>query len=151
VSIDKRRSNRLPLQIPVELSYTDAQGQPRLERTHTLSVDRNGARITTQSHHAAGSMVHLGLLQVGRSAHCRVVWCSPVGGAFEVGVEIATDADLWGIHFAPVATSAEAVAEHYATAFAMLIQILQEKGVLSPGELESRLRGVGYAVNVRRS
>ena len=85
-------------------------------------------------------MIHLGMLQVGRSAHCRVVWCSAVSGAFEVGVEIVTDADLWGLHFAPVAVPVEAVTESYAAAFALLVQILQEKGVLSAGELELRLK-----------
>jgi hypothetical protein len=149
MSVDRRRSNRLPFQIPVEISYTDAQGQPRLERTHTLSVDRNGARIATQSYHPAGNMIHLGLLQFGRSAHCRVVWCSAISGAFEVGVEMATDGDLWGLHFASLATPVEAVAESYATAFAMLVQILQERGVLRPGELESRLKAFGRGATLK--
>jgi hypothetical protein len=150
MTIDSRRSNRLALHVPVEISYTDAQGQHRLERTHTLSVDRNGARIASQSNHPVGSIIHLGLLQAGRSAHGRVVWCSSVSGAFEVGVEIATDDDLWGLHFAPVATPLEAVNESYAAAFAVLVQILQEKGVLGPGELGSRLKGAGYAAKGNR-
>ena len=150
MSLDGRRSNRLPLQIPVEISYADAQGQPCLERTHTLSIDRHGAGIASRSQHPVGSMIHLGVLQMGRSAHCRVVWCSaPVRGGFEVGVEIDGGDNLWGVHFAPVATPSEAVAESYMMGFAMLVQILQEKGVLSPGELESRLKGATSAVNTR--
>lgn len=148
MSIDLRRSNRLPLHIPVEISYADAQGEPRLERTHTLSVDRHGARIASASQHAVGSMVHLAMLQAGRSAHCRVVWCSaPVNGLFEIGVEMDPGINLWGLHFAPVASPPEAVSQSYAVAFAMLVQILQEKGVLGPGELESRLQRAGFTRN----
>src|SRR5258708_2418252 len=103
MSIDGRRTNRLPLQIPVEISYADAQGHSRLERTNTLSVDRHGARIASMMQHPIGSTIHLGVPHIGRSACCRVVWCSaPVGRIFEVGIEMDTDANLWGLHFTPV-------------------------------------------------
>jgi hypothetical protein len=144
MSFDGRRSNRIPVKVPVEIAFADAHGQPRLERTHTLNVDRHGARIISRSQHPVGSMINLGVPQMGRSAHCRVVWCSaPVAGVFEVGLQMEDSVNIWGLHDEPGAVPA--MAAGYLGAFAMLVQILQEKGVLRPGELESRLRGAGAA------
>jgi len=148
MSNETRRSSRLPLKIPVEISYIDAQSQPSLERTHTLVVDRHGARIASRSFHPVGSMIHLGVPHLGRSAHCRVIWCSaPANGIYEVGVEMDADANVWGIHFPDPQPENDLAVQGASTslAVAILVQLLQEKGVLRRGEFEARLSAGSYA------
>ena len=139
MSMDARRTVRLPLVIPVEISYTDRDGQPRLERTQTKDVDRNGARITSRTYHQVGSKINLGITHLGRSAHCRVVWCSaPTNGSFEVGVELETSENVWGVPFDATTWSAGL---DPATALWTLVQILEEKGIVSREELRNRVLG----------
>jgi hypothetical protein len=130
-----RRTSRLQLSIPVEISYTDRNGEPRLERTHTLVIDRHGARIATRAFHQTGAMMHVAIPHLGRSAHCRVVWCSaPANGIFEVGVEMDADANIWGVHFElnePDETAPSSDLE-------LLVEMLVERGVLRRGEFEAR-------------
>ena len=138
MSDQPRRSSRLPLSIPVEISFTDSTGQARLERTHTVVVDRHGARMASRSGHPVGSMIHLGIPHLGRSAHCRVIWCSaPVNGVYEVGVEIDVDSNVWGVHFEPEETQLETASD-----LAILVQMLEEKRVFSRGEFSARRGGV---------
>jgi hypothetical protein len=139
VSIDSRRTVRLPMAIPVEISYTDQNGQPCLERTHTKDVDRHGARFTSRSYHQAGSKINLGITHLGRSAHCRVVWCSaPTNGSYEVGVELESPENVWGVPF-------ESADWHAgldpATALWTMVQILEEKGIMTREQLRARILG----------
>jgi hypothetical protein len=139
MTADARRTARLPLEIPVEISYTDQNGQPRLERTQTKDVDRHGARIVTRSYHREGSKINLGITHLGRSAHCRVVWCSaPVNGTYQVGLELETDENVWGVHF----TSTDwTTGLDPATALWTIVQMLEEKGILTREELRARMAG----------
>ena len=69
--------------IPVEIAYTDQRAQPALERTQTKDIARHG-----------------GIIHLGRSAHTRVVWSSaPINGAYEVGVEVESPENVWGVPF----------------------------------------------------
>jgi hypothetical protein len=139
VSIDARRSVRLPMAIPVEISYTDQSGQPCLERTQTKDVDRHGARFTSRSSHQVGSKINLGITHLGRSAHCRVVWCSaPTNGSYEVGVELETPENVWGVPF-------ESAAWHAgldpAAALWTIAQVLEEQGIMTREQLRDRILG----------
>jgi hypothetical protein len=122
--------------MPVELSYSDPEGRPNLERTHTLDVGRNGARIATRCFHAVGAMIRLGIPHLGRSAHCRVVWCSaPSNGIYQVGVQMETESNVWGIRFEETSVNSELSPD-----LALLLQMLEEKRVLSRGEFQYRRR-----------
>lgn len=137
MGLDNRRTQRIPVSMAIEISYADAQGTPRLERTHTLEVGRNGARLASRSFHQTGSMIHVGIPQLGRSAHTRVVWCSaPANGLYEVGVEMDPSSDLWGLSFEDQA--AQPVMDRD---LALIVQMLESKGFFSPGEFLARRSG----------
>ena len=139
MNIDARRSQRLPLTIPVEIAYTDQNGQPRLERTQTKEVDRHGCRLMSRCYHPEGSKINLGITHLGRSAHCRVVWCSaPVNGMYEVGVELESPENVWGVHFGPSDWTADL---DPVKALWTLVQMLEEKGIISVEELRGRIAG----------
>jgi hypothetical protein len=136
---EPRRSQRVPLSIEVEISHADQLGQPRLERTHTLEVARNGARIATRHFHPVGSMIHLGIPHLGRSSHCRVVWClAPANGVHQIGVEMDADGDLWGVHF-----DREGASSNPDSDLALLVQMLEEKRVFACGEFQARRQSRG--------
>jgi hypothetical protein len=139
VSMDSRRTARLPLVIPVEISYADQNGRPCLERTQTKDVDRHGARLTSRSYHPEGRKINLGITHLGRSAHTRVVWCSaPINGFYEVGVELESPENVWGVQFETPTWTSDL--DPVATLWT-LVQILEEKGIITREEL--RARGAG--------
>jgi hypothetical protein len=98
----KRRSQRLVLRIPVEVSGKDANGAPFREKTHTLAVNRHGARIALTAAvrlHAAVTITNVTSM---KSALFTVVSCAekPVSGAPEWGVEcLDLDPNFWGLYF----------------------------------------------------
>jgi hypothetical protein len=125
--------------IPVEISYTDQNGQPCLERTQTKDVDRHGARLTSRNHHQTGSKITLGITHLGHSAHCRVVWCSaPTNGSYEVGLELESQEDVWGVTFE--STDWHAGLDP-ATALWTMVQMLEEKGIITREQLRARVLG----------
>lgn len=127
--------------IPVEISYTDQSGQPRLERTQTKDVNRHGARLTSRSCLPLGSKVSLVIPHLGRTAHCRVVWCSaPSNGSYELGLEMETPENVWGLHFA---SNKWSTGMDPAASLWMLVQMLEEKGIISREELRNRVLGGG--------
>ena len=141
MSADDRRTSRVPLAIPVEISYTDQDGQPRLERTETKDVNRSGARVTSRSPHRLGDQINLGIPNLGRSAHCRVVWCSaPSNGSYEIGLELETPENVWGVHFDSTSWN---TGLDPATTLWTLAQMLEEKGIISREELRARVLGGG--------
>ncbi|GEM_PF-3429797 len=142
MTIDDRRTNRVPLEIPVEISYLDQQGVRRLERTQTKDIDRHGARIGTNCYHPPGGRINLGITHLGRSATCRVVWCNGLSnGSYEIGVELETPENVWGMHFN---TTEWTAGMDPATTLWTLAQMLEEKGIISREELRARvLRGSG--------
>jgi hypothetical protein len=140
MSFDARRTNRVPLVIPVEISFTDENSQARLERTHTKDVNRHGACVVSRSYHPEGRRINLGITHLGRSADTRVVRCSaPVNGNYEVGLELECAENVWGVHF----TSADWTADlDPATALWTLVQMLEEKGIITREELRARVTGI---------
>ena len=125
--------------IPVELSYVDQDGQARLERTQTKDVNQHGARITSRSYHPIGSRINLGITHLGRSAHCRVAWCSaPSNGSYEVGIEMETPENVWGVHFDSTNWN---TGLDPAAALWTLVQMLEEKGIITREELRNRVQG----------
>lgn len=107
----KRRSDRIALYVPVEVSSTDAPDKPFTERTVTLSIDRHGARTVLTHRLNARQQVKLKCIGTGTEAAARVarqLGESPQG--FEYGVELADPTvDLWGIKF-PALTGSERAA-----------------------------------------
>ncbi len=107
----KRRSDRIALSVPVEISGTDATDKPFTESTLTLSIDRYGASILLTHRLKGRQEIKLKCIPTGREATARVarqVGESPQGYLY--GLELMdTAADLWGIKF-PTLTGSEKAA-----------------------------------------
>jgi hypothetical protein len=68
-----------------------------------------------------------------------VVWCSaPTNGSYEIGIELETPENVWGVHFDSPNWTAGL---EPAAAFWALVQILEEKGIISRDELRNRVQG----------
>jgi len=103
----KRRSQRLPLSVPVvayKLSKTvGAVGRHFFEGAHTLAVSAHGALISLATGVAADQRLVLKHALSGEEQECRVisVQTNP-SGSTEVGIEFRKPApNFWGIAFPP--------------------------------------------------
>lgn len=161
---DNRRSSRIALTIPVEVSGADGGGAPVIERANTSTLSRYGACIFLQHKFAEGAEVYLSIPHLDRKQKCRVVWVvSPVPdtGLYETGVELESAENFWCVQFPPEDWVAPAnvplagtqprgmpstiLGDHeqqLLTLTAMvqaLISVLEHKGVVTPSELADML------------
>jgi hypothetical protein len=106
--LEKRRSDRLMLTIPLVVEGTDAKGNEFKDDARTVTLNRHGARITLSRPLRVGQTISLTNLVGRRRSQFRVVGpVTPVtdrGG--EWGVEyLDMKENIWGIRFPPVADS----------------------------------------------
>lgn len=96
---ERRRSKRLPVQIPVILRGNDAAGRGFFDRAELVSVAAHGARMRTRFELAVGTEVEVLMPDQNTTKRLRVVWRGDVGGFEEglVGVELADPKDRWDI------------------------------------------------------
>lgn len=109
-----RRSERVHLQIPIEVQGELANGVPFRESSHTLIINREGARISLEHPVQAGAVIHLTNLQTGVACPFRVVGMvdKAIGRTPEWGVEcLKPEIDFWGIYF-PEDAGGEPETEH---------------------------------------
>lgn len=98
----KRRSERVLLSIPIEVRGINAAGQPFVEKTHTLMINRHGARIALKTPLQPEARVTIVNRQSAMSCPFRVVVRTgkSLGGGPEWGVEcLEPDVNFWGINF----------------------------------------------------
>jgi PilZ domain len=103
----RRRTRRPLLWIPIEVEGKDASGRPFAEKTHTIMVNRNGARIALKQDLKAGDRIIVTNLQREESCPFRVVERTKTlyGKESEWGVEcLEPDRNFWGIYFPEGAT-----------------------------------------------
>jgi len=97
-----RRSDRVLLKIPLEVSGTDLQGNSITERAHTQVINRNGASLVLRNAFRPDGQMTVKNLHTGQSCRfraCRVSQDIP-GGLREWGVECLDPApNFWGITF----------------------------------------------------
>lgn len=153
---DSRRSTRLAISIPVELSFVDEQGNARLERTQTVMVNRHGTMVRSRSPHKVGSQLYLGLPRLGRRALCRVARCSqipdPHSKMYDVGLELEQE-NFWSVESPPAdwqpaglaSLPAPPPAEAGPEALDALLSLLEEKRLLTRQEFYERLEQVRRA------
>lgn len=103
-SVEKRRSDRLLLTIPLRIEGTDARGREFEAEGRTTVVNRHGARIQLKQLLRLGQTVRVVNLVNQHMADFRVIGptepFSEKGG--EWGVEaVQTGLDIWGIQFPP--------------------------------------------------
>ena len=98
----RRRTERILLRIPIEARGTAADGKPFTEKTHTLAINRDGARIAAVSPLVVGAKITLTNLQNNMTAPFRVVIRieKSLSGNPEWGVEcLEPQLNFWGIFF----------------------------------------------------
>lgn len=125
----RRRTERVLLQIPIEVKGTDAAGRPFKEKTHTLVINRHGARIALKTSVLPEARLIITNRQSAMTCPFRVVGRTgkSLGEGPEWGVEcLEPGVNFWGIFF-PEKVAVQAEQE--------LIDALIECGVCSFREL----------------
>ena len=100
--IERRRSSRVLLRMPVKVFSDAMQGQPLDTSAEAVSVSRNGALLRVPFSPALGSRLEIlnDFSQEPREFRVVRVSNSKDDGFFELGVEILYPAlNFWGIQF----------------------------------------------------
>ncbi len=131
-----RRTERVLLRIPIEVQGNQADGRPFKEKTHSLVINRNGARISMKNSPRPDDRVTITNLQTQTACPFRVVRQIPtsLGEGPEWGVEcLEPEVNFWGIYFPTKGTSAaereliDALLECSGCRFRELAQLTQEQ------------------------
>ena len=107
--VERRRSERLLITVPIRVEGVDRDGEKFSEETRTLVINRQGARIYLKRRVAAGALLLITNTVARRSAKFRVVGpTQPRSGEVgEWGVECQeSNCDIWGIGFPPPSSMA---------------------------------------------
>lgn len=107
-----RRSDRISLELPIEVSGTDAAGQCFTESSQTLVLSHHGAKILLSRKLVPEQELTIRCPKTGRESDARVVGLTGSGpGGSHYGIEFLDPAiNLWGIEFPPLSESEKAVA-----------------------------------------
>ncbi|HTX14429.1 MAG TPA: hypothetical protein VMD77_03970 [Candidatus Baltobacteraceae bacterium] len=105
-STQRRRSERLSQSVPLIVRGIDLLGQPFQERTSTLALNLHGCRYSSKHHLPRNTWVTLEVPQAGemRNVRARVAWIQrphSVREFFQIGVELESPANVWGMDPAP--------------------------------------------------
>ena len=100
--VAQRRTERVLIQIPIEVKGDDAEGRSFRETTRTVVINRDGARIAMRTSLRRDSRITITNLQTSKTCAFRVVSRVPkaIGMDPEWGVEcLDPKANFWGIVF----------------------------------------------------
>jgi len=107
-----RRSTRLCISIPIVISGKDADRKDFQENSHTLVVNKHGAKIVTAQTLSMGTEVFVENRALGTVAKANVVWLGEKRDAGnEVGLQLVEAENIWGIEFPPNDWNPAAVGE----------------------------------------
>jgi hypothetical protein len=98
-----RRSTRLPLEVPVQVTTLDP-GSPFSIQCNTTLVNAHGCGLIVPRALAQGIQVRLEITSAKRHTTARVAEVVPLGGDPEtwlVGLELDVPGNFWGIEYAP--------------------------------------------------
>jgi hypothetical protein len=106
-----RRSDRIRLALPIEVSGSDINSQSFTEETQTVVITRDGAAIVLSRQLAPGGEVTIRRIDAGKQAAFRVVGQMGRQEDSNVYGVVARDdsLNLWDIEFPPLAESEEAL------------------------------------------
>jgi len=106
-----RRSDRIALELPTQVSGTDCMGDAFVEETRTLLLSRHGAKILLERKLVPDQEVAVLCKSTGRESAARVV--GQIGRSregFFYGIEfLDSDVNLWDIEFPPLSESEKGV------------------------------------------
>ena len=99
----RRRSQRVLMQVGIQVSGNDAQGKYFREETDTLAINAHGALILLHARITSGSMLKLLNHRTREEQECHVVFLGPVRGEkAEIGLEFsAPRPQFWRVAFPP--------------------------------------------------
>lgn len=107
---DRRKSDRVDLAIPIEVSGFSADGQQFWEPTFTLRLNRHGGSILVSHSLAPDQELTIRKLRTGEETEVRVVGKIgqlPSGIVYGV-VLLHPEENFWGIEFPPIAEAEQA-------------------------------------------
>ena len=102
--VERRRSTRLTVTIPITLRGKEAGGREFRERTRAVTLNNHGARIITVHELLPGSELTIENPSAGLAVPGILVWSSErrtPRDPFEVGIELVKPGNVWGIEFPP--------------------------------------------------
>ena len=100
----RRRSTRLTIAIPIFISGMNLQREYFREKTHTLVVNKHGAKIATAQEVAAGTeiVIENPAMKVTGKAKVVTLGDQPTPESVSaVAVELNEAQNIWGIQFPP--------------------------------------------------
>jgi len=99
----RRRSQRVLMQVGIQVSGTDAQGKYFREHTDTLAINAHGALILLQARVTSGSILKMANKRTQEEQECHVAFLGPVRGEkAEIGLEfLAPRPQFWRVAFPP--------------------------------------------------
>ena len=101
---DRRRSQRVLIVIPVNVSWTTKDGVRVKEEAHTEVVSRHGALLRMKGSLPVGAKVELNRHRTGHTSQAQVVWSGKpdAEGIGRVAVELTETSDeFWGVYLPP--------------------------------------------------
>jgi hypothetical protein len=99
----RRRSMRVLLSVPIQVTGTDRKNRPFDEETRTLVVNAHGALISLAAAVIAGQQITVGNQATQQTSDCRVVYLgSAASGKIQMGIEfLKPSPKFWQIDFPP--------------------------------------------------
>ncbi len=100
--MERRRSERVFLTVPVDVSWTAGDGVQHKESAKTEEVNAHGAMLRLKTPPPLSTEIELARPSLGKSAPARVVRLGNRGhdGLTQVAVELAVPShDFWGLVF----------------------------------------------------
>ena len=100
--VDARRSMRLSLSIPVELTAEEAGGELLEECTRTMFLSKHGASLRTRRLYRSGIELEVRMPHLELAGKARVVWSVPDrsdGLGYETAIEMEGAESFWGVKF----------------------------------------------------
>ncbi len=111
--VEKRRSDRIAMALPVQVKGTDLNGADFEEFTRTVEIGLNGAKFSLKRLLAANQKIEIHNVRHGGQGPFRVVGqvSSPDSPGIFWGAEcVGLSPSFWGIYFPPVQEAREAAA-----------------------------------------
>ncbi len=102
-SLKARRTTRVPLRIPVQVTIKEAD-QAKAVDGWTVLVNIHGAKIECKRRMQVGDTVSITVLVSHKTQSGNIVWSAPeasANGYFEFAVELNEPGNLWGVGFPP--------------------------------------------------